>query len=74
MAPDSKKGGDGVAGGGEVEFGDKRSTGDCRDVEAGNGGGGFQLYPGMVEDPKLRWGFIRKAGRCTHLIPGFNFA
>lgn len=30
------------------------------DIELGGGSSGGGLYPNMVEDPQLRWAFIRK--------------
>ncbi|XP_073053826.1 protein LIFEGUARD 4-like [Primulina eburnea] len=44
-----------------------------RDVELGNAG---QLYPGMVEDPQMRWGFIRKVYSilCVQLLLTFGVA
>ncbi|KAM3326612.1 protein LIFEGUARD 4-like [Capsicum chacoense] len=41
------------------------------DIESGHkGGGGGQIYPGMMEDPQMRWAFIRKvyAIVCTQLF------
>ncbi|XP_009796306.1 protein LIFEGUARD 4-like [Nicotiana sylvestris] len=42
------------------------------DIESGGkgGAGGAQIYPGMTEDPKMRWAFIRKvyAIVCTQLL------
>ncbi|MCD7454360.1 Transmembrane BAX inhibitor motif-containing protein 4 [Datura stramonium] len=42
------------------------------DIESGGqkGGVGVVIYPGMTEDPQLRWGFIRKvyAIVCTQLF------
>ena len=54
MAPDSSannKGSDGDQG---------LLVPDGGDIEAGNGGRRGQLYPGMMEDPRMRWAFIRK--------------
>lgn len=43
------------------------------DVEMGNNG---QLYPGMQENPQLRWGFIRKVYSilCLQLLITFGVA
>lgn len=42
------------------------------DVEKGNG----QLYPGMQENPQMRWGFIRKVYciLCVQLLITFGIA
>ncbi|KAL7124017.1 hypothetical protein ABFS83_14G020000 [Erythranthe nasuta] len=43
------------------------------DIEMGNGG---QLYPGMMENPQMRWGFIRKVYSilCVQLLLTFGVA
>uniref|UniRef100_M1A7R0 Transmembrane BAX inhibitor motif-containing protein 4 n=1 Tax=Solanum tuberosum TaxID=4113 RepID=M1A7R0_SOLTU len=42
------------------------------DIESGNKGGvnGGQIYPGQMEDPQMRWAFIRKVYSivCTQLF------
>ncbi|KAL8490901.1 hypothetical protein ACS0TY_022777 [Phlomoides rotata] len=43
------------------------------DIERGSGG---QLYPGMLENPQMRWGFIRKVYSilCVQLLITFGIA